>query len=124
MNSIKTMSYKFEQSGNIGIFDLNGELSSEHENDLSALLLKAIYGIERAVLNLKEVTKISTSCLQLLNRGYCTSLRLKRPIILTAVPKRYISGLYNCDTGECTGYPLNIETCKINLKEKVEKESL
>ena len=103
MNLIKNISYTFETSGKIGIFALNGELNAEHENDLSVLLMKAIYGIERAVVNLKEVTKISSPCLQLLNRGYCTSLRLRRPLILTEVPRKYISEMYKCDIGERTG---------------------
>jgi anti-anti-sigma regulatory factor len=118
MSLIKNLPYKLERSGNIGIFAFNGELSSEHENDLTLILMKAIHNSDRAVLNLKEVTKINSTCLQLLNTAYCTSIRLKKPLILTEVPKKYLSDMYNCSSGKRINCPPHTE----NIQEENKKE--
>lgn len=105
MHLIQDMPYKFERLGDVGIFTLNGELQSEHEDDLKLLLMRAMHSIERAVLNFKSVTEIDGICLQLLNRAYCASVRLKKPLILTNVPEHYLTELFSCQTGETSGYP-------------------
>jgi anti-anti-sigma regulatory factor len=92
----KKINYTFEQVGNVGIYNLTGELTTDHEDDLKLILMRAIHSIDRAVFNLKKVTSIDLKCLKLLKKAYCTSLRLKSPIILTEVPHHYISEIYNC----------------------------
>lgn len=104
MNSIKKISYEFERLGDVGIFTLNGELTSAHEDDLKLLLMRATHSMERAVLNLREVTGINSTCLQLLNTAYCTSIRLRKPLIMTEVPKNYLPDVINCESGENISY--------------------
>lgn len=96
----KKINFTYEQFNNVGIFNLNGELTSEHEDELKLLLMRAIHGVDRAVLNMKKVTRIDGTCFNLLRKAYCTSLRLKSPIILTEVPKDYINGIYKCDIAD------------------------
>lgn len=97
--------YKFETSGNVGIFTLNGELHAEHEDELTMLLMKALHGIERAVVNLKKVTRISNTCLQLFNKAYHTSVRLRNPLIFTEVPQKYLSDLFTQTPGRRVIHP-------------------
>lgn len=104
MISVEAMNRKidftFEQFNNVGIFNLKGELTSEHEDELKLLLMRAIHGMDRAVLNMKKVTRIDVTCFNLLRKAYCTSLRLKSPIILTEVPRDYINDIYKCDIAD------------------------
>lgn len=92
--------FTFEQFNNVGIFNLSGELTAEHEDELKLLLMRAIHSMDRAVLNLKKVTRIDMTCFNLLRKAYCTSLRLKSPIILTEVPRTYITEIYKCDISD------------------------
>jgi len=96
----RKINFKFEQFNNVGIFNLAGELTSEHEDELKLLLMRAIHGMDRAVLNMKKVTRIDLTCFKLLRKAYCTSLRLKSPLILTEVPRDYISEIYKCDIAD------------------------
>jgi anti-anti-sigma regulatory factor len=93
----KKINFTFEQFNNVGIFNLIGELSTEHEDELKLLLMRAIHSMDRAVLNMKKVTSIDITCFSLLRKAYCTSLRLKSPIIITDIPVNYISEIYKCD---------------------------
>ncbi|MEW6599996.1 MAG: hypothetical protein AB1499_03410 [Nitrospirota bacterium] len=94
------INFTFEKFNNIGIFNLTGDLTSEHEDDLKLLLMRAIHGMDRAVLNLKKVTSIDWTCRQLLRKAYCTSLRLKSPMIIMDVPARYMTEIYECDISD------------------------
>lgn len=94
---IKKINFTFEQFNNVGIFNLIGELTAEHEDELKLLLMRAIHSMDRAVLNMKRVTRINLTCLNLLRKGYCTSIRLKSPIIITEVPANYINEIYKSD---------------------------
>ena len=96
----KKMNFTFEQFNHVGIFNLMGELTAAHEDELKLLLMRAIHGVDRAVLNMKKVTRIDSACFKLLRKAYCTSLRLKNPIILTEVPRNYITEIYNCDISD------------------------
>jgi len=96
------INFTFEQFSNVGIFNLNGELTAEHEDELQLLLMRAIHGMDRAVLNMKKVTRIDCTCFNLLRKAYCTSLRLKSPIIITEVPRDYINEIYKCDVSDIT----------------------
>jgi len=91
------INFTFEQFSNVGIFNLIGELTAEHEDELKLILMRAIHGMDRAVLNMKKVTRIDLTCFNLLRKAYCTSLRLKSPIIITEVPRKYINEIYKCD---------------------------
>lgn len=99
----KKLNFTFEQLDNVGIFNLFGELTTEHQDELKLLLMRATHGIDRAVLNLKKVTRIDFTCLKLLRKAYCTSIRLKNPLILTEVPVIYLTEIYNCETSNTTG---------------------
>lgn len=101
---INKITYTFEQCGTVGVFRLKGSISTDSEDDLKLLLMKAIHGVERCVLNLKDVTSVDARCLRLLKNAYCTSLRLKNPIILTDVPPAFASELYRCDTAEASAF--------------------
>ena len=97
---MEKINFTFEQFGNVGIFNLTGELTAEHEDELNLLLMRAIHRNGRAVLNLKKVTRIDLICLKLLEKAYCASIRLKNPIILTELPKHYSSELFNLQTAD------------------------
>ena len=92
------MNFTFEQLDTVGVFNLFGELTAEHQDELKLLLMRATHGIDRAVLNLKKVTRIDFTCLKLLRKAYCTSIRLKNPLILTEVPIIYLTEINNCKT--------------------------
>ena len=94
------MDFIFEQLGSVGIFNLTGELTEEHEDELYMLLMRAIHSDGRSVLNLKRVTKIDLTCQKLLEKAYCASIRLKNPIILTELPEQYSTGLFNLKTAD------------------------
>ena len=95
--SVSDMEILFEQHGNTGIYNFNGTIADRCENDLKDLLIQAIHRMDRAVLNFKNVTKIDEKCRNLLKTAYCTSLRLRNPLILTNVPKVYLPDLFNCN---------------------------
>ncbi len=97
------MNFTFEQLDNVGVFNLFGELTAEHQDELKLLLMRATHGIDRAVLNLKKVTRIDFTCLKLFRKAYCTSIRLMNPLILTEVPVIYLTEIYNCETSNTTG---------------------
>ena len=92
------MHVSFEELDNVGIFTLRGEITTTQEDDLKILLMRAIHGIDRAVLNFRKVTRIDITCRELLRKAYCTSIRLKNPLIMTEVPKNYLSEILNCGT--------------------------
>ena len=91
------MNVSFEELDNVGIFTFKGEITTTQEDDLKMLLMRAIHGIDRAVLNFRKVTRIDIVCRELLRKAYCTSIRLKNPIIMTEVPKNYLSEIFNCN---------------------------
>lgn len=103
------INFTFEQFNNVGIFNLIGDLSAEHEDELKLLLMRAIHGMDRAVLNLKKVTSIDITCFSLLRKAYCTSLKLKSPIIITEVPPHYISEIYKCDISDTVETERNLD---------------
>ncbi|MEN8264279.1 MAG: hypothetical protein ABFR82_12535 [Nitrospirota bacterium] len=90
------MNVSFEELENIGIFTFRGELTTKQEDDLKMLLMKAIHSSDRSVLNFRKVTKIDITCRELLRKAYCTSVRLKNPIIMTEIPKSYLPEILNC----------------------------
>jgi len=82
--------YTYERIGDIGLFNLNGDLVKSCIGDLKVLLMRAVYADEKAVINLRNVQTIDMVCLNLLRDAYWTSIRLRKPIIITEVPERYI----------------------------------
>lgn len=88
---------QYEINKGIGIYSLSGKLTSRHEDDLKIVLMRALYNTERAVINLKEVSNIDESCLDLLKNAYCTSLRLKNPVIMTGIAREYADRIFKCD---------------------------
>jgi anti-anti-sigma regulatory factor len=97
------MKVSFEELGHVGIFTFKGELTTKQEDDLKILLMRAIHGIDRAVLNFRKVTRIDFTCRELLRKAYCTSIRLKNPIIMTEVPQNYLPEILSCGTDD-TGF--------------------
>ena len=96
------MDVSIENLGNVGIFTFTGELTSKHEDDLKIFLMRAIHGIDRAVLNFRRVTRIDFVCRQLLRKAYCTSVKLKNPIIMTELPRNCMSEIFHCGTIDST----------------------
>ncbi len=90
------MDFSFDQLENVGIFTFNSEITTEHEDELKILLMRAIYSIDRAILNFKNVSRIDLNCIQLLNRAHYTSVRLKNPLIFINVPRIFLSELSVC----------------------------
>jgi anti-anti-sigma regulatory factor len=90
------MKVKHESFEHVGIFIISGDMNSDHEDNLKLLLMKAVNGVNRSVLNLRGVNRISSNCLKLLNKAYCTSLRLKNPIIMTEIHETYQSEIFSC----------------------------
>ena len=105
------MKIKHESFENVGIFTISGDIRSDHEDNLKLLLMKAVNGINRSVLNLSGVNSISRNCLKLLNKAYCTSLRLKNPIIMTEVPETYLPEIFSCKS-------FNSDVVRFNNKTK------
>lgn len=83
------MDLVFEQIGKVGIFKFSGELTGEHEDTLKIALMRAIHSNDRAVLNFQDVTKIDSTCRQLLRQAYNTSVRLNNPLIMLNLDKNY-----------------------------------
>jgi anti-anti-sigma regulatory factor len=106
------MKIKHESFENVGIFTISGELSSDHEDNLKLLLMKAVHGISRSVLNFRGVNRINRNCLKLLNKAYRTSLRLKNPIIMTEVPETYLPEIFSCKSLNSAFVRLNNKTKK------------
>ena len=100
MSMKNEIQYTFEQKNNVGLFNVRGELTENHKDELQLLLMRALHGVDRAVLNLRDVTRIDFTCLNLLRKAYCTSLRLKSPIIITAVQQSHLGDLFNCDIND------------------------
>lgn len=98
MGTMNNINFTLQELNNVRIFNLFGELNTEHEDELSLLLMKAIHSVDhRSVLNLNNITRIDLKCLNLLKKAYCTSVRLKNPLIFTKVPEDYMSDIYDCE---------------------------
>lgn len=90
--------FTLQEINNVKIFNIFGELKTEHEEELGLLLMKAIHSTEyRAVLNLNNVSVIDSGCLNLIKKAYCTSIRLKNPLIVMDAPEDYLPDIYNCE---------------------------
>jgi anti-anti-sigma regulatory factor len=85
----------YEENCGVGIFSLSGELTADQEDDLKIMLMRALYSTERAVVNFKDVSKINHSSIKLLKNAYCTSIRLRNPIIITGIPQEYIDRVFD-----------------------------
>ncbi len=116
------MDFKFEQLGKIGIFTFNSDITTEHEDELKIILMRAIHGFDRAVLNFKKVSKIDLNCMQLLKRAYCTSVRLKNHLILTNFPRDYLPKLSVCNIKSDINYSLNTDWLSDSNKKVISVE--
>jgi anti-anti-sigma regulatory factor len=90
--------YIFEKMGNVGLYYLRGDLSSDREDGLKVLLMRALHGTDRAVINLRNVSYIDERCMRLLRLAYKISLRLRKPIIITEIPENYIEEIFDHGT--------------------------
>ncbi len=89
MPLMSRMNCRFERKEGFGIVTFSSDLTKNRENDLYLILMRAIHGIDRAVLNMKNVVKIDVECMKLLKKAYHTSLRLKTPMIVTGLSANY-----------------------------------
>ena len=96
----------YEESGGVGIFSLSGELTADHEDDLKIVLMRALYSNERAVVNFKDVSKIDHYCIKLVKNAYCTSIRLRNPIIITGIPQEHIDQVFDCEDKQGRSFQL------------------
>ncbi len=85
----------FEKKEGFGIFTFGSDLTKKSEKDLNLILMRAIHGIDRTVLNMRDVVKIDVACMKLLIKAYRTSLRLKKPLIVTGLSKEYQRELFH-----------------------------
>lgn len=113
------MNVTYESFQNVRLFTISGDMSSEHEDKLKLLLMKAVHGVYRSVLNFRGVTRINHNCLKLLNKAYCTSLRLKNPIIMTEIPETYLPEIFRNGSVYNDGASLNNKTGQDSEKERV-----
>ena len=81
--------YEIQKLNNVSVFNLYGELSAEHESELNLLLMRAIHGEDRAVVNLKHITAADTACLTMLRDAYTASQRIRNPLIFIGMRKEY-----------------------------------
>lgn len=111
LNAIdNNMLFTLQELNDVKIFNLFGELAPEHEEELGSLLMKAIHRDHRAVLNLNNVTRIDSRCLNLIKKAYCASIRLKNPLIITEVPGAYLTDIYNCTPPDTKGDSISKNT--------------
>lgn len=103
------MKLVYEQIGAVGIFDFSGELTCEHEDNLKLALMRALHGMDRAVLNFKTVTLIDGTCLQLIKEAYYTSVRLKNPLILINLQQNYLTKILHRADDDHAAYSLNTD---------------
>jgi anti-anti-sigma regulatory factor len=111
------INFHYEENGGVGIFSLSGELTVNYEDDLKIVLMRALYGTERAVVNFKDVSKIDHSCIKLVKKAYCTSLRLRNPIIITGVPQEHIDRVFDCEDTKGRSFQLATDRA-LNFKRK------
>jgi anti-anti-sigma regulatory factor len=94
-NVHKEMNYGFESKAGFGIVTFSSDLTKKNEKDLVQLLMRAIHGIDRVILNMRNVVNIDAACMKLLKKAYHTSLRLKKPLIVTGLSVNYQRELFN-----------------------------
>ncbi len=75
--------FKMEDSGNIGVLTMDGELTIQCADELKTVLIRSLDNVEHVVLNFKEVTEMDLSCLQLFCSACRTSAGLNKRLTLT-----------------------------------------
>ncbi|UCH82219.1 MAG: hypothetical protein JSW20_06180 [Nitrospiraceae bacterium] len=91
------MKVRHESSEHIEIFYLSGDINTDSEDNLKLLLMKAVHSLNRSVINFRDITYINHKSLKLLNKAYHTSIRLNNKIIMTEIPRNYISEIFYCE---------------------------
>ncbi len=79
------MKVDLTQSGGIGILTLDGKLTSEHQDELKTLLMKALHNFDHIVLNLGRVASIDLTCNDLLCSAYKKSIELDKSMRLVGI---------------------------------------
>jgi anti-anti-sigma regulatory factor len=94
----KKFMYEVQKLNDVSIFNLYGELSEEHESELNLLLMRAIHGVDRAVVNLKHVTAVDAPCLIMLRDAYTASRRVRNPLMFIGMRKEYEGDIVNLES--------------------------
>jgi anti-anti-sigma regulatory factor len=95
MTGLTHIDYIFEKVGNVGLYYLRGKLTSDKEDSLKLLLMRALHRTDRAVINLRDVSCIDDSCMKLLIRAYKISLRMKKLLIIAEPPEDYMEEIFD-----------------------------
>lgn len=75
--------FKVEQSNGVEVLVVEGDLTIRHANELKAILMKSLNGLDLLALNFEKATEVDLSCLQLLCSAHRTAVRSGRRLILT-----------------------------------------
>jgi anti-anti-sigma regulatory factor len=77
------ITFNREKSGNSGVLILGGEFTIERANELKTALIRHLDSVECLRINLKNVSEIDLSCLQLLCSAHLTALGQGKEVIVT-----------------------------------------
>ncbi|MCP4754601.1 MAG: STAS domain-containing protein [Proteobacteria bacterium] len=76
------MDFNVDESGSRGILSLEGDLTIQKAADLKKHLTDSLELTEHCILDLKQVTMVDLSCVQLFYSAYRTALSLNKRISL------------------------------------------
>lgn len=103
------LDFKIENSGDVGVVTMNGEVLINNATELKELLMKALDCVDHVNINIEELTELDLSGLQLLCSAYRSSLKLNKNLTLnsksSAVFKKIIEDAgYICHTESDSDY--------------------
>lgn len=80
------MLFKLSRSSDAVILELEGECTLECAKELKAALLEGLETGDRLLVDLRKVTRVDTSCLQLLCSALGSSAKLGKQVVIGANP--------------------------------------
>lgn len=92
------MFYKLSRSSDAMILELEGECTLECAKELKAALLEGLETGQKLLVDLRKVTQVDTSCLQLLCSARGSSAKLGKQVLFGANPSEELMSFAK-DTG-------------------------
>ena len=92
------MNFKFDSSGGIGVLTFYGNLSRDRANELREALMVSVENAHHLVVNLENVTKLDSHCLQAIYTACRTAQRLNKGFTVNGV----YSNKFSSDSGQDT----------------------
>lgn len=94
-----------EQTGDVGILALNGELTIEHIDELKSAFIKMLDNTGHLYINLEKVNEIDISCFQLICSAFRTCLRFNKQItMVNCLPERVKQTFEDAGFSLCAGH--------------------